>query len=153
MTFSKAALTAVCLNFCKEIQSISEDTERFLSLFQAEARLQFTNAEQIKQQYFVPYGRLVSSLVASLSRSDGLGVQLSALLISTDCPEYASYYPCVEARFIAYEQYRQAVTQYLDNARRYWHEKHSGTSPLVLATRSLIQAQREALAIFEKAIA
>ena len=152
MTFSLEALSSLCLDFREEIARITHETDQFLTKFQTKERFLFSNAEQIKKSYLGPYGRLVTSLLASLERSDRLALQLSALLKSTDAVDAIEYMPRIEELWRAYEQYRSHISTYLEQSGRYWTDKismtTSGTAPLVEATRSLIAAQRQASKAF-----
>lgn len=154
MTFSLELLSMLCHNFCEEIETITHETEYFLAQFHTEDRFRFSDVEQIKKNYLDPYGHLVTSLLASLKRSDNLALTLSALLASTDCADAIAHMPRVEALWNAYEQYHSQISNYLDRSARYWTDKaimtSMGTAPLVEATRILIAAQRQTSTAFSQ---
>ena len=154
MTFSPEQLSLLCRNFCEEMQAITHESDQFLAQFHTEERVRFSDVAKIKARHLEPYSRLLTSLLASLEKSDALALRLSALLASADCPDAIEHMPRIEALFSAYEQYRAQVSEYLAQTQRYWTDKDamgaSGTAPLVQATRTLIGAQRQALAAFSQ---
>ena len=155
MPFSLEALSLLCRDFCEEIATVTHETDRFLAQFHTEERFRFSDSEQIKKQYLEPYGRLLTSLLASLERSEAHALRLSALLASTDCAEAVEYMPRVEQLWLAYEQYRNDVTHYLSTSQQYWNrvaaQEVQSAAPLLDATRTFVAAQRQAGAVFAEA--
>lgn len=153
MTFSFSALYELCCDFCDEIEFASQEANHFLSQFHTENRVRFSDAEQIKKQYLAPYSALVSSLLASLERSDRLGLRLSALLESADTPDAFDQMPRITYLWEAYTQYRTALDDFFNNSKRYFSDAEAisakGTAPLVLTTRSLIASQARMLECFQ----
>ena len=152
MKFSSSALFELCCDFYDEIETITQETNHFLAQFHTEERFRFFDAEQIRKQYLEPYRTLVSSLLASLERSDRLGLRLTALLESTDTPDAIGHMPRVLNLFEAYDQYRAALDEFLTCSKRYFGDEETiaakGTAPLVLATRGLIASQTRAKECF-----
>ena len=145
MTFSLSALFELCCDFYDEIETITQETDRFLAQFQTEDRVRFADVEQIKKQYLDPYGALLASLLSSLERSDRLGVRLTALLEATDTLEAIEHMPRVTRLWEAYEQYRTDLCEFLSFSKRYFSDEEAmrtkGTAPLVSSTRILIASQ------------
>ena len=156
MAFSFSALSSLCRDFCKEIDVATYQSELFLAQFHTEDRFGFTDAEQIKKTYLTPYATLISSLLASLRRSDRLGTQLVAMLESTDTLEAVEYMERVELLWKAYEQYRSDLSDFLSTSNQHLSNKEilqtKGTAPLVMATRILIASQARAKECFLQSI-
>ena len=148
MTFSISQLLDLCRDFCQEFEAIAHEADRFLAQFHAEDRVRFADGETIKKSYLAPYGAFLASLLASLETTDRLGIQLSAILVSTDCIEAIEQQAEINELWHIYEQYRADVSQYCENTQKYWADKNAlatqGTAPLVFATRTLIAAVHKA---------
>ena len=155
MPFSNEALLALCGDFCKELEQITHETDRFLTEFHTEERVRFSGTEAIREAYLEPFTRLNTLLLSSMERSDRLGVRLASLLASTDCREAVEQMPRVEYLWCAYEQYRNGVIQYLATSQQYWNriatQEIQSIVPLLQDTRALIAAQRQASTVFAKA--
>lgn len=148
MTFSISHLSDLCRDFCQEFDAIAHKADHFLAQFHTEDRVRFFDEEAIKKSHLAPYGAFLTSLLATLEKTDALGIRLSAILIGTDSPETIEYQAKIDVLWHAYEQYRACVCQYCENTQKYWTDKHTlatqGTAPLVSATRSLIAALHKA---------
>ena len=152
MTFSFSALYELCCDFCGELETAKQESDRFLEQFHTEDRVRFSDFEQIKKQYLPPYTTLVSALLSSLERTDRLGLRLAELLESTDTPDSFEHSPRIIRLWDAYDQYRADLDAFLVESKRYFSNEEAvrqkGTAPLVLSTRTLIASLLRTQACF-----
>ena len=152
MALFQTTLSALCRDFCQEIEQITREADLFLTQFHTQERVRFWDAEEIKEQYLSLYGSLLAAVLSSLERTDGLALRLSQLLISTDCTEAIEDQTTVNALWVAYEQYRADVSIFCESTQKYWTDKSAiatqGITPLVFATRALIASQNQTHGVF-----
>ena len=156
MALFQTTLSALCRDFCQEIKQITHEADLFLTQFHTQERVRFWDAEEIKEQYLSLYGSLLTAVLSSLERTDGLALRLSQLLISTDCTEAIEDQTTVNALWVAYEQYRADVSNFCESTQKYWTDKSAiatqGITPLVFAMRALIASQNQTHGVFLKHI-
>lgn len=154
MSFSYEALSVLCREFSEEFSVVIQETKLFLTQFSTEKRVGFADAEAIKEAHLAPYAELVTSLLASLSRSDALALRLGTLLECTFCTAFAREMSTVEELFSAYERYRSVTASYLAESQKQLSDKAAlsakGAAPLIQSTRALLAAQMQAKESFSK---